>query len=674
MIIRVINTVLEDYETGMSVVLLIEFFNPDATAPFDAKIYDLETGSYLGGFGDVLTVGGDKVYNFLAGTMKEESWKLRVEVEKEGEVTDSKVFTVPLRSPPIEPPEDVEDEEPPPVIPPVLPPKDEDLPDGLLPPTIPPEVGITTVEVSSLPWYAAWLEPLANYVGAVFANGINFLHPLFTPLGMIGAFFADPVGIIVNKLGTIFQRSTQEGINESLKAIDAATGDSPEFSKDIETKLTGFTDKLVGDALGKLTPEALGESPLAPADAAQKLTVVGGVIQALSIGTYIANAIGESATLGQLEAIGRISEMVIGNLGIADLGRQALTLPLEALLTIPARQHYMNLFTPIIPSSGELINQVVKEVITVDEFRKTMRFHGFSEVYSQQIWDAHFIAPSLGQMLKMYLRGRWGEVGGDAAITKLTDMQILVDLDPRFNDIWKEQWHNDPSITQARFMFEVGAIDEAAVKDIVVRSGLVPEYVDRFTDFIVRFQERFWRRRYLIAMARGYREGVFTSDELTAEITKAGYTSGVAEWMINTEDVRAKIVAAKPTVEREIELPISIVSDAYYLDEQDIDWVKGKLSDRGYDDDEIDAYVTVLENKKENKEIGVKTGGLTVSQVLTAMKKRSLTIEGRESEEGKTLEDLLEVDEGEKTRAKELLLLKGLSDEFADVLISTARR
>jgi len=150
----------------------------------------------------------------------------------------------------------------------------------------------------------------------------------------------------------------------------------------------------------------------------------------------------------------------------------------------------------------------------------------------------------------------------------------------------------------ARFMFETGAIGRDQVKDTVVRSGLVPEYVEPMTDFIVRFQERLWRRRYIMSVATGYRRGVFDESRLRDEIRSAGYTEGVADWMINTENIRKEINVAVRKPEKYRLISISYAQDLYVHDDVDESWIQSYFADKGYDAEDVDLAVKVLDREK----------------------------------------------------------------------------
>ncbi|GAH75050.1 unnamed protein product, partial [marine sediment metagenome] len=191
-----------------------------------------------------------------------------------------------------------------------------------------------------------------------------------------------------------------------------------------------------------------------------------------------------------------------------------------------------------IPAYSELVNELVKEVIDMDEFLKYMKWYGFDEKWAKRIWDAHFLPPALGDIITAWRRGIIDE-------KRVDDLMILVDLDPRFKEIFDTRKYIDPTITLARYMFETGAIGEDRVREIVARQGYLPEDVDPITEFIIRFQERRFRTYYLRALATGAVYGAYTGEEVLEEVTAVGYRKEVGEWMLKTAEARKKTTEAR---------------------------------------------------------------------------------------------------------------------------------
>ena len=304
-----------------------------------------------------------------------------------------------------------------------------------------------------------------------------------------------------------------------------------------------------------------------------------------------------------------------------------------------------NSLIEVIPPYSELINMLVKEVISLDEFNKYLRWHGFDETWGKRIWDAHFIPPTLGDILTAWRRKLITE-------EQVDELMILVDLDPRFKEIFDTRKYADPTVTMARYMFETRAIDAEGVKNIVQRAGFLPQDVDALATFIVKFQERRFQRRYLTALEAGVVKGAYTPEELSAEVVAAGYTAEVAGWMLKTAEVRRRIALTKPEVEKARILTLGDLKKAYVRDILEEDAFRTELGVRGFEIGDVDVLIEVLSLDKVVQKEGRKIVALSISQVLNALRY-----------------DVISEDE-----ARTMLQLRGLDTTEVDTLLETKKR
>jgi len=605
------------------------------------------------------------------------------------------------------------------------------------PPPGVPHVVPAPVSVPALPWYVAWLEPVLNYWNGLVEGVVNYFAPIFEPLKRIPEGLSNIGSTIVtgfvSALSDVFKKTVDESINSAMQTVKAVTGHTPEWKEELDASLKPYADNLVQDTLKQLSPEALGKSPLSWQEAATVAAGIGTTVTGLSIGLWLANAAAQAASLGQAKMLKDLDDMVIVKLGIGALGAKALDIPLEHLVFKRTNQFYASLFTPEIPSTADLINMVVKEKITLDEFKAQMKYQGLSVEWSQKIWDAHFIPPNYSQILQALYRGiikaedlpklrvlvdldpaydnvwdaltevipdvseltnelvkevidldtyakymRWHGYGSEWAkriwdahfippslgdiLTawrrgKITEedvdrLMILVDLDPRFKEIFDTRKYVDPTISLARFGFEVGALSADQVHEIVMRNGYLPEDAKWITDFIVRFQERRYRSRYLMALQTGIVHKAVSPDELTKEVVDAGYTKETAEWMIKTAEVRRKIEETKEVVGKPKLLSIPQLKDAYYLDKITQDQLRTELLLRGYEISDVDILVQLIDHDKFFEEEGAKVVALSITQMLNAFRY------------GEMSEDEL--------RTK--LQLRGLSLDETNILVNTKKK
>jgi hypothetical protein len=444
--------------------------------------------------------------------------------------------------------------------------------------------GVVSTEISSLPVFGDTINGIIAWFTNLSESVTNYFGEIFSGLAPLGEFFKDPIKVISEGIGDIFKKEAEAGLNNAIEKIAGSVGHSPEYKTEIEGSINNFSKELLEKTLADLNPDKFHHSIITPADAATNLNVAGGVALGVSTGAYVAGIVAESATFGQIETVMNAANWIIDSLGVRSLTRSMIMLPLESSILKPASYHYNSLYTPEIPATTDLINMVVKEKIGLDVFKLNMKYQGISEDWSQKIWDAHFIAPSLSNLLTSWRRNH-------ITTEQLDKLEILVDLDPLYKNIWEDQRYVDPSITIARFMFETGVIDKDGVKDILRRNGLFPADIEGMANFITTFQERLWRRRYIMQVANGYNKGVFSADRLKTEILAANYTEGVADWMIKTEDVKKEIVNAKVPEVKEVLITLTILKDAYLYDDVDEAYIISYFQEKGYDPFEISLAV-----------------------------------------------------------------------------------
>ncbi|MCJ7573952.1 hypothetical protein MUO93_06780, partial [Candidatus Bathyarchaeota archaeon] len=425
-------------------------------------------------------------------------------------------------------------------------------------------------------------------------------------------------GGLSESMGELVKNSMNEALAEVVRLAPEATGHSPEQKQKLDAALEPYANSIVSAMLAEVDPAKFAKSPITPEEAKNSLnTIMGGVV-GVEISLFIAHAFLEGATLGQIEALKEIETMVVSKLGLNQIASSAITIPLNELVLKRAQQYYAAEYTPEIPSYQDLIEMVVKEVIPLDEFKAQMKFLGYSEQWSQNIWDKHFIPPSLTDILTAWRRGLITE-------KRVDELMILVDLDPRFKDIFDTRKYVTPPLSLTRFMFETGAISAETVRANVALEGYAPEYVDGITSYIVNFQARRWRTRYLQALSTGMTKGVVTEAEVLKATLEAGYTEDVAKWIVETSKVRAKVTGA---VEVGIPVKLLSVSDMkrlYLKDHITNDVLRTDMMIRGYSYDDTTLLITMLDEEKVVTAAGGSKVALTVAELVDAWKYEEIT-------------------------------------------------
>jgi len=577
---------------------------------------------------------------------------------------------------------------------------------------IPPTPSIVTPAPPkpTLPWYVSWLQPVLDYGGTLTESVVNFFAPIFAPLGDIAdnitEFLKDPLKGTIEGLSNLFRVATANSIQTVTQRTKEISEGSPEWHKELDKSLVPIEQAIVSGYQEAVDVATYEKSPLVGEDAVKALEDLRNKLVAAALLNFSFHAAAEASTLGQFEAISQIDPMVISKFGLDAVINRATMLPIEKAILTPAEHEYNTRYTPEIPTYTDLINMVVKEVISLDDFRKEMTKQGFSTTWSDRIWDAHFYPPNYTQILTAYFRGvitkdemekmrilvdldprykavwdanvevipsyseltnelvkevidlptyekylqwhgydkTWAKRIWDAhfippslgdiltawrrgLITEadVDRLMILVDLDPRFKDVFDTRKYVDPSLSLTRFMFETGALGADEVPEYVHRQGYSPEHEKAITDYILRFQERLWRRRYLVALSTAASLGAVAPDMLKKEVLDAGYTEGVADWMLKTSEMRTKITAYKVEHPKPKLLSVSDLEKAYILDKIDTDTLRIELLQRGYLADEVDLKINLMTEDKIIAEEGRKVVALSIPQLLDAFRYGEIT-------------------------------------------------
>lgn len=427
-------------------------------------------------------------------------------------------------------------------------------------------------------------------------------------LGSIG----DSIGTAIsNKTNEIVQKAIGEALASLQTSLPGAVGNSPEWKVNIENTLNPYANQIVDAVLAECNPSKFAHSPITPEEAKNALNVMEAGIVAVEVGLFIANAALEGATLGQVEAIKELETLVLSKLGLSTIGSAAVTIPITELVLKKAQQYYAHEYTPEIPGYGDLINMRVKEKITQEAFTDTFAYLGFEKKWADLIWDAHFSAPGLNDILTAWRRGEITE-------ERVDELMILVDLDPFYKQIFDTRKYVDPSLSLARFMFETGSINEARVKEIVHRNGFRPDDEESLTNFVVHFQERRYRQRYLTALGTGYARGVVTVDELNKAVLDAGYSQGTADWIVKSSDIRKDIAARGTKATGPKLLAIGDLKKAYVNSIMDENTLRTELQLRDYQTTDIQTLIDVLNLDKEEAVVGKRVIALSPTEMINA--------------------------------------------------------
>jgi len=288
-----------------------------------------------------------------------------------------------------------------------------------------------------------------------------------------------------------------------------------------------------------------------------------------------------------------------------------MNMHVQASIVPALRKHVNSLYTPAIPGFGELTNMRVKEKISQAEYQETLAYQGFNGYWAGKMWDAHFNAPTLNDVLTAWRRGQITEA-------RVDELMTLIDLDPYYKQIFDTRKYIDPPLNMIRFMFETGNINAVQVGDLVHLQGYRPEHEGFVTQYITEFQSRLWRRRYLISLSQGYEKGLYNVDQLRAAVVAAEYTGEVADYIVKNADIRKQIAGSKTGMGAPKLLAIGDLKKAYSNNLLTVDQLRTELGVRGYATTEIDLLLEVMELDRREAEGGKRVVALTISEMKAA--------------------------------------------------------
>jgi hypothetical protein len=565
--------------------------------------------------------------------------------------------------------------------------------DALPPPPPPPPEGPQAPSAPSeitLPWPWDWIAGPLNWLGSFF-NWI--VTQIASPISGIGSSIAllyerlggklDEQAVatnainstlkgaahqisqeLIDNIGNIMTNALDTQLKQTLLNLPEALSHSPEWKTQIEGVLDQYSNDLVRP-IEPLIPSEAPETPKTPQkDAADRLMLLKVAVSAAVVATWVGSVIAEAAGFGQLETVAKLCDIEMNLLGFAYVGNQAVQIPLEQEIMVRARQFWAAQYTPQIPSYMDLIEMVVKEKLTLDQFKEQMKYLGFSEYWSQKIWDKHFIPPSLTDILTAYRRqipidmpyvdpsspSGYGVKHVDKmSVDDVHGLMKLVDLDPIFQSIFDTRFYADVPLTYARWMWETGSVkDVEEIREIVRRQGVDPKYEEAVIGMITGFPVRTYRRRYWMALQAALQAGVITPEYLKTEVADNPKDADVAYWIIKIADMRGKI-AEKPTEEKAKLIGVGDLKKAYVKNMIDADKLRIDLQIRGYQTTDVDLLIKLLDEEKVVTSVGGEKVALSVPELKAAWKYKEVT------------EDYVRIQ----------LQLRGLSLEEVNILINT---
>jgi hypothetical protein len=275
------------------------------------------------------------------------------------------------------------------------------------------------IEIPDLPWYASWLTPIIQYIANYGQSVMNYVFSSLNPIMQA----ADSILKLPKILG-------EDSVHIAALSMLQVT-----------TSRNAITDAIAGQLPGLtrlINPETYFAPNTADNEIAAKFPVwwseANTILNILNLTAWSA----ELATLGQVEAGIKFVDSTLDVFPLKGLMGRVSTAQLEAAWVKPIQRQINAKWLPERPDVNELINEVVKEVLTVEQFIDIMKGQGFAPEWSQRIWDAHFVQPAFQQLQRSYWRGY-------IKYEELPHYLKLFDLDPRYNEkLWMPLFEEIP--------------------------------------------------------------------------------------------------------------------------------------------------------------------------------------------------------------------------------------
>lgn len=182
-------------------------------------------------------------------------------------------------------------------------------------------------------------------------------------------------------------------------------------------------------------------------------------------------------------------------------------------------------------TTSALIQQVVKEVITPEQFIESMALQGWSKEEAQKYWDVHWKLVSLDDLMDMRNRG---------LITneKFGEMLIRHDYHPDWIEHLKEISYKNPTLRQFRQIMEYTDITDAEIDYALQTFGFAPEWEPVMRKFLTSRRLTTERTRMINELETNYVKGYLDESSFRSELSKMGLGSDVVDLRIERSQLR----------------------------------------------------------------------------------------------------------------------------------------
>ena len=371
-------------------------------------------------------------------------------------------------------------------------------------------------------WFEGMLGDGAKYAVSTLGDvSEDMATGLIGTAETIGAAVSPTVTTIVNRMVSDLRSAMEEG------TLDKET------EKEVTTMIAATNKRILAE-IKKEWKTPPGHPGLV--DAAAGIVVATTGAQAVAEGGGA--AIDASHPVKQWQARA-IASSIVGTLGFAAIAGTIMRMPLEVSLFAGLRYHFQHEFTPYRPPYADRIRIAVREghlkemqVDVPDGFEDEMAYLGYGGGYAKELWGAHWILISRGELRSMFHRGI------------ITRKQLLVML--RYHDIhpaWRENWlklqYDLPGMIRTSWAYEWGIWGRDKLEEMWEKRGLDPEYVKDITEAEIKNTYRDAISRIRSAKITMYRDGWLTERELRAALNGLEIAGGEIEFLVSEAKIRA---------------------------------------------------------------------------------------------------------------------------------------
>ncbi len=228
--------------------------------------------------------------------------------------------------------------------------------------------------------------------------------------------------------------------------------------------------------------------------------LVVGVVGAISI-------IAEVLSVGQIDWLLNQLHSIYGLLDTPVIYSQIRDERISVEWRRPYRYYVESRLQNNLPPTPDLITFLVREVITLEDFKRALSYQGFSESVAQMYWDSHFIMPSTQEVYDMEALGMINEVQGKAQL-------VINDISPLWVDkIWDLR-KRLPSRTETRMMLRRKKMPDELLERIFRFERLHPDYIEHFKYMLINWDIDSLYGRIINEAIGHYQDGLMNEETL----------------------------------------------------------------------------------------------------------------------------------------------------------------